>query len=116
MFLCLVGVISMSKKIIKGDFVSVISGDHVGSSGTVIKVYNSTKNKISFSQCLISGVNVRKKRLRDGSVSLKEFPLHISNVMLVDKDSGGRSRVGFKVSDSGKKVRFFKLSGKVLDV
>ena len=99
-------------KIKKGDTVKVIAGKDNGSEGKVISV-DVKKGKI-----LVEGVNMITKHAKpsqanpNGGIIQKEAPIDISNVMLVYK--GKATRVGFKM-DGGKKVRFAKATGEVID-
>jgi len=100
-------------KIKKGDTIQVISGNEVGKSGRVIKVFR-LKNKV-----VVEGLNMVKKHARptqenpQGGIMEKEAPIHISNIMLV---SGGRpTRTGYKVLEDGKKVRYAKRTGEVIN-
>ena len=85
-------------KIKKGDTVKVIAGKDLGTEGKVLSV--DVKNH----KVLVANPN--------GGIVEKEAPIDISNVMLVVK--GKTTRVGFKVED-GKKVRFAKSTGEVID-
>ncbi|WP_250672946.1 50S ribosomal protein L24 [Paraclostridium ghonii] len=97
----------------KGDTVVVIAGKDKGKKGTVTKVFTKT-NKI-----LVEGVNVITKHQKptavnpQGGIINKEAPIHISNVMPVDPETGKGTRVRFEVKD-GKKVRVSVKSGKEL--
>lgn len=101
----------MSMKIIRGDTVKVLCGSSFGAVGKVVKVFR-VKNRVL---ALVSGVNLRTKFTKSGSVS-KEYPIDISNLSLYDKDSDTCFKVGFKLLDDGTKVRFNKLSGDVINV
>ena len=95
----------------KGDTVVVIAGKDKGKKGTVTKVFTKT-NKV-----LVEGVNVITKHQKpsainpQGGIINKEAPIHISNVMPVDPETGKGTRVRFEVKD-GKKVRVSVKSGK----
>ncbi|WP_307510219.1 50S ribosomal protein L24 [Paraclostridium ghonii] len=97
----------------KGDTVVVIAGKDKGKKGTVTKVFTKT-NKV-----LVEGVNVITKHQKptavnpQGGIINKEAPIHISNVMPVDPETGKGTRVRFEVKD-GKKVRVSVKSGKEL--
>ena len=100
-------------KIKKGDTVQIISGNDVGKSGRVIKVFPS-KEKI-----IVEGLNMVKKHARptqenpQGGIMEKEAAIHISNVMFV---SGSQpTRIGYRILDDGKKVKFSKKSGEVIN-
>ena len=100
-------------KIKKGDTVQIITGNDAGKSGRVIKVFPE-KEKI-----IVEGLNMVKKHARptqenpQGGIMEKEAAVHISNVMIL---SGGKpTRVGYKILDDGKKVKFAKKSGEVIN-
>ena len=101
-----------SMKIKKGDTVKVIAGKDAGSEGKVLSI------DVKKSKVVVEGVNVITKHTKpsqanpNGGIVQKEAPIDISNVMLVVK--GKATRVGFKVED-GKKVRFAKATGEVID-
>ena len=100
-------------KIKKGDQVVVLSGSDKGKKGEVLLVIPS-KNK-----AVVQGVNTIKKHTKpsaqnpQGGILETEAPIQISNLAIVDPESGEPTRVGFKFED-GKKVRFAKKSGKTL--
>ncbi|HEY2033612.1 MAG TPA: 50S ribosomal protein L24 [Rhizomicrobium sp.] len=102
-------------KIKKGDRVIVTTGRDKGKKGEVLKVFPSE------SRALVSGVNVVKRHQRQtqtqqGGIVQKESTIHLSNLAHVDPKSGDASRVGFKILKDGRKVRFAKKSGEVIDV
>ena len=80
-------------KIMKGDRVRVIRGNHRDAEGTVLRVLKDEDRVV------VEGVNMRKRHSRpsqanpDGGILTFEAPIHISNVMLVDPASGQASRV-----------------------
>ena len=105
----------MSAKIRKGDLVIVTTGRDKGKKGEVLRVYPSDD------RALVSGVNMVKRHQRQsptqqGGIVNKEAPVQLSNLAHVDPKSGGPTRVGFKHLNDGRKVRFAKKSGEVIDV
>jgi len=104
----------MSKlKIKKGDKVVVIAGKDKGKTGEVLRVLPKD------SRVLVQGVNMMKRHTRPamgqtGGIVEKEAMLHVSNVAHIDPKSDKPTRVGFKTLD-GRKVRFAKKSGEVID-
>ena len=99
-------------KIKKGDTVKVIAGKDKGTEGKVIAV-DAKKHKIT-----VEGVGMVTKHTKpsaanqNGGIIQKEAPIDISNVMYVHK--GQPTRIGFKF-ENGKKVRFAKSTGEVID-
>jgi large subunit ribosomal protein L24 len=104
----------MAAKIKKGDKVVVLTGRDKGRSGEVTSV-NPTAGR-----AVVQGVNVVKRHTRqtaqtEGGIISKEAPIDLSNLALADPKSGKPTRVGFKILDDGRKVRFAKLSGDLID-
>ena len=103
----------MQKKlhIKKGDTVVVITGNNKGQKGRVLEVITKT------SRAIVEGVNLMKKHTKpnaespQGGIIEKEAPVHISNLMLVDQKSGEQTRIGRRLDEKGKLVRFSKKSG-----
>ena len=105
----------MTAKIKKGDRVVVTTGRDKGKKGEILKVY--TKEN----RALVSGVNVVKRHQAQsaktqGGIVNKEAPVHLSNLAHVDPKTGGTTRIGFKFLADGRKVRFARKSGEVIDV
>ena len=101
-------------KIRKGDRVVVITGRSKGKTGEVLKVMPKENRAV------VQGVNMVKRHTRPtqmsgGGIVEKEGPIHISNLAHVDPKSGGPTRVGFKILADGRKVRFAKRSGEMID-
>lgn len=98
-------------KISKGDRVRVIRGNHRDQEGTVLRVLPDKDSVI------VEGVNMRKRHMRpsqanpEGGIVSFESPIHISNVMLVDPNSGEPSRVRIQVESDGTKERIAVKSG-----
>jgi len=102
-----------SLKIKKGDNVIVMIGRDEGKKGEVIEV------RPKENRAVVRGVNVARKHQRqtpsqEGGIISKEAPIHISNLALEDPKDGKPTRVGFKMLEDGKKVRFAKRSGEVI--
>ena len=103
----------MAARIRKGDTVLVITGRDKGKTGEVIRVLPKEERAV------VRGVNVAKRHQRQtasqqAGIVTKELPIHMSNIALTD-DSGKPTRVGFKLNDAGKKIRFAKRSGVNID-
>lgn len=103
----------MAARIRKGDKVTILAGRDKGKIGEVLKV-DPAANRV-----VVQGVNVVKRHQRPtpmdpGGIKNFEAPIHVSNVAHIDPKSNEATRIGFKVED-GKKVRFAKKSGEVID-
>ena len=104
------------QKIRKGDKVIVTAGKDKGQTGEVIQVLPAAE------KVLVSNVNMVKRHTKPnpmadqpGGIIEKPMPLHRSNVMLVNPATNKADRIGIKTLDNGKKVRYFKSNGDVLD-
>jgi large subunit ribosomal protein L24 len=101
-------------KIKKGDSVVVISGRDKGKTGEVLRVLPAE------SRVVVQGVNLAKRHTRPrmgepGGIIERELSIHISNVAHIDPQSRRPTRVGFRYLDGGRKVRFARRSGEVID-
>ena len=103
-------------KVRKGDTVLVIAGRDKGAQGKVIAAYPR------LGKILVEGVNRVKRHTRPnpikgqtGGIVDKEMPIQASNVALFNPATGKADRVGFRVLDDGRKVRYFKSNGEVAD-
>ena len=104
----------MAAKIKKGDKVVVLTGRDKGRSGEVLSVIPAEDRAV------VSGVNLVKRHTRasqtqEGGIISKEAKIHLSNLALADPKTGKPTRVGFKTLEDGRKVRFAKTSGDLID-
>ena len=104
----------MAAKIKKGDRVVVLTGRDKGKTGEVVQVMPKED------RALVRGVNLVKRHQRqtagqDGGIISKEAAIHLSNLAYADPKDGKPTRVGFKVLEDGRKVRFAKRSGDLID-
>jgi large subunit ribosomal protein L24 len=110
----------MGVKIRQDDTVRIITGKDKGKTGRVLRV-DPRKDKVYVEGANIVKRHMRPRTLRDtqraqdlGGIIEKEGPIHVSNVMLIDPDSGEPTRVGIK-REGGRRVRIAKKSGKEID-
>ena len=111
----------MPSRIRRDDQVKVISGKDRGKTGRVLRV-DPEKSKV-----FVEGLNMQKRHqrprtLRDTQragtgrgVIEREGPIHVSNVMLVDPNTGEATRVGVRVEADGRRVRVARKTGATLD-
>lgn len=104
------------RKIIKGDEVIVITGKDKGRRGQVIRVLPA-KDKV-----VVQNVNIAKKHMKpnpargvSGGIVEMEMPIHVSNVAIYNASTGKGDRVGIRVLEDGRKVRFFKSNNELID-
>ena len=103
----------MNKKlhIKKGDTVYVNAGDDRGKTGRVLEVIKEKDRAI------VEGINMVSKHTKpnakhpQGGIIKQEAPIHISNLQVVDPTKGGPTRIGRRLDENGKLVRYAKKSG-----
>ena len=105
----------MAQRIRKDDDVIVLSGREKGKRGKVLRMFREN------SRVLVQGVNMVKRHTRPspgqpGGIVEKEASLHISNLAHVDPKTDEPTRIGFKRLEDGRKVRFAKKSGEMIDL
>ena len=104
----------MAARVRKGDVVVVISGKDKGKKGKITRIY------VEDERVVVEGVNLVKRHTRptprspSGGIVEREQPLHACKVMPVDPKTGQGTRVRFKTTDDGKKVRVAVKSGEEL--
>ena len=105
------------RKIRKGDEVVVLAGRNRGQRGNVLSVHAGND------RIVVEGVNVVKRHTKpnpqqgtSGGIIEKEMPIHASNVALFNPITGKGDRVGARKLEDGRKVRFFKSTGEVVDL
>jgi large subunit ribosomal protein L24 len=103
-------------KLKKGDQVVVIAGKDRGKKGKVLRVDRKA------GRVVVEHVNMIKRHTRanpragvTGGIVQREAPIPLSNVMVASGDSGRPSRIGYKFLEDGRKVRFAKTDGAILD-
>jgi large subunit ribosomal protein L24 len=104
----------MGLKLKRGDTVVVISGKEKGKRGEVERVV-PRENRI-----VVGGVNVRTRHARPSQQNQQglyhfEAPIDASNVMLVDPNSGEPTKVGYRFTDAGERLRVARKSGRDID-
>ena len=103
------------RKLKKGDDVIVTVGKDKGKRGAVLRVLDAD-------HLIVEGANKVKKHQRPnpmrgltGGIVEKEMPLHVSKVAIFNPQTRKADRVGFRLLEDGRKVRFFKSNGEVID-
>jgi len=101
-------------KIRKGDRVVVTTGRDRGKTGEVLRILRKQNRAV------VQGVNMVKRHQRPsqatgGGIVEKELAIHISNLAHIDPKDQKPTRIGFKILADGRKVRFAKRSGEIID-
>ena len=98
-------------KLRTGDEVIVITGKDKGKTGIVSSMAGE-------SRAIVEGVNISKKHQKPnpnknepGGITSKTMPIHISNLAIINPDSGKKDKVNIKIKEDGNKVRVFRSSG-----
>jgi len=99
----------------KGDKVVVLTGKDKGKSGEVLRVIRENRRAV------VAGINMMKRHTKQtqteaGGIVEKEASIQLSNIALQDPKDGKATRVGYKTLDDGRKVRYAKRSGEVIDL
>lgn len=99
----------------KGDTVQVITGKDKAKVGEVLQVFPKK------SAVVVKGVNLKTKHLKpqregeSGQITVSEYPIHSSNVMLYSTKENVASRICYTFDESGRKVRKLKKTGEIID-
>ncbi len=104
------------RKIRKGDDVIVLTGKDNGKRGSVLRVLVNDR-------VVVENVNMVKRHVKpnparglSGGISEKEMSIHVSNVALFNPVTKKADRIGFRVLEDGRKVRYFKSNNEIVDV
>ena len=104
------------RRIKKGDDVIVITGKDKGRQGAVIRLVGKDR-------AIVEGVNMVKRHTKPnpsrnvpGGIVEREASIHLSNLMLFNPNTQKGDRVGFRILDDNRKVRYFKSDNEVVDV
>jgi large subunit ribosomal protein L24 len=101
-------------KIRKGDHVVVITGKDKGKRGEVLKMLPAENRAIVKGVAMIRR-HQKQTAAQEGGIIAREAAIHVSNLALEDPKDGQPTRVGYKFLKDGRKVRFAKRSGEVID-
>lgn len=99
----------------KGDMVQVMVGEYKGKTGKILRVF-AEKDK-----AIVEGINMVKRHTKpspknqQGGIVEKEATIHISNLMLICPKSGIPTRVGVRIAENGKRVRFSKKAKELIE-
>ncbi len=102
-------------KIKKNDDVVILTGKFKGKKGKVLTALPK-ENKV-----IVAGINIVKRHQKpdaqgnSGGIVSKEMPIEVSNVSLMDPKSGKATRIGYRFLKDGKKVRYAKKSGEIIE-
>jgi len=105
----------MSLRLKKNDTVKIITGENKGQTGRIIRVFPDKQRAI------VEGKNVVRRHMKptpknqQGGIIAKEASIHLSNLMLVCPKTGKATRIGTRILDNGRRVRFSKKAKELID-
>jgi large subunit ribosomal protein L24 len=105
----------MAAKVKKGDRVVVLTGRDKGKEGEVLKVLPQESRVVVQGVMLVKRHQKASPRNPEGGIVSKEAAIDVSNIAHLDPKDGIPTRVGFKFLEDGRKVRYAKRSGEVID-
>ena len=105
----------MAARIKKGDRVVVLTGKDKGREGEVLKVLPAERRVVVQGVMLVKRHQKASARHPEGGIVTKEASIDVSNVAHIDPKDGKPTRIGFKFLEDGRKVRYAKRSGEVID-
>jgi len=105
----------MSLRLKKNDMVQIISGEHKGLTGKIIKVFPKKNTALVGERNIIKRHTKPTPKNQQGGIVEKEAPIHLSKLMLLCPKTGKPTRLGVKILDNGKRVRFSKKAKELVD-
>lgn len=110
-------------KIKKDDEVIVITGRNKGKRGKVLRIINKKAGEKRNVYAVVSDINLIKKHKKpnpraneQGGIITKESPIHISNIAIYNPLTKKADKVGHRILDDGRKVRFYKSNNELIDI
>jgi len=105
----------MALRLRKGDMVQIVSGEHKGQTGKVLRVFPDKGRALVESRNLVKRHTKPNQKNQQGGILEKEAAIHISNLMLVCEKTDKPTRFGIKTLDGGRKARYSKKSKELVD-
>ena len=105
----------MSLRLRKNDMVQIITGEHKGLTGKIIRVIPGKNRALVGERNMIKRHSKPSPKNQQGGIVEKEAGIHMSNLMLLDAKTGKPTRLGTKILENGKRVRFSKKAKELID-
>jgi large subunit ribosomal protein L24 len=105
----------MSLRLRKNDTVKIMSGEHSGQSGRIVKVFPEKNRAIVEGKNLVKRHSKPSQKNQQGGIIEKEASINMSNLMLVCPKTGKATRIGTRILDNGRRVRFSKKAKELVD-
>lgn len=105
----------MPLRLRKNDTVMIVSGDNKGQTGRIIKVLPRKNRAVVEARNMVKRHTKPSKRVQQGGIIEKEASIHLSNLMLLCPKTAKATRVGMRILETGKRVRFSKKAKELID-
>jgi large subunit ribosomal protein L24 len=105
----------MSLRLKKNDMVQIISGEHKGLTGKIIKVFPDTNRALVGERNIIKRHTKPNQKNQQGGIVEKEAGIHLSNLLLLCSKTGKPTRLGTRILENGKRVRYSKKAKELID-
>jgi large subunit ribosomal protein L24 len=105
----------MPLRLRKNDTVMIVSGDNKGQTGRIIKVLTGKNRAVVEARNMVKRHTKPSRKVQQGGIIEKEASIHMSNLMLVCPKTGKATRVGVRILDTGKRVRYSKKAKELID-
>ncbi len=105
----------MPLRLRKNDTVMIVSGDNKGQTGRIIKMLTDKNRALVEAKNMVKRHTKPGRKVQQGGIIEKEASIHLSNLMLLCPKTGKPTRVGMRILDTGKRVRFSKKAKELID-
>ena len=105
----------MAYRLKKGDTVQIITGEHKGQTGKILKVFPDKGRALVENRNIVKRHTKPTQKNQQGGILEKEAPIHISNLMLLCEKTEKPTRIGIRTLENGKRARYSKKSKELID-
>lgn len=105
----------MAYRLKKGDNVQIVTGEHKGQTGKILKVFPDKGRALVENRNIVKRHTKPTQKNQQGGILEKEAPIHISNLMLLCEKTEKPTRIGIRVLENGKRARYSKKSKELID-
>jgi large subunit ribosomal protein L24 len=105
----------MSLRLKKNDMVMIISGENKGQTGRIVRVIPDKNRAVVEGRNMVKRHTKPSQKNQQGGIIDKESPIHLSNLMLVCPKTGKATRIGTRILENGRRVRFSKKAKELVD-
>jgi large subunit ribosomal protein L24 len=105
----------MSLRLKKNDTIMIIAGEHKGQTGKIIRVYPDKNVALVGERNIVKRHTKPSQKNPQGGIIEKEAPINLSNLMLVCPKTNEPTRIGTRILEGGKRVRYSKKAKELID-